>query len=239
MGTRISTQGLARLLRRVLSLLVVAGVSLQLYFLLATLTLAAWQPPSTTFQRTAIWDNLAQQRDVRWRHTPVADAQIANHARRAVIASEDNHFATHRGADWAAIRSAWERNIDSERVLGGSTITQQLAKNLYLSSERSLLRKGQELLLAWMLEATLSKQRILNLYLNQVEWGDSLYGIEAAAQHYFQTNAAQLSAAQAARLAVMLPQPRRLGSNPHSRYMNQRTQTILRRMQAVHWPPAR
>lgn len=211
-------------------LVLVAGVSLQLFFALSIVSLNLSQPLSTAFQRSAIWENLAQARAIEWRHSPVAGNNISDNARKAVIASEDNFFVSHQGVDWAAIERAWLRNAQNDRILGGSTITQQLAKNLFLSGERSMLRKGQELVLAWMLEAGLSKRRILDLYLNQVEWGDGLYGIEAAAQHYFNTSAAKLSAAQAARLAVMLPQPRRLGANPNSGYMNQRTATITRRM---------
>ncbi|THT96458.1 monofunctional biosynthetic peptidoglycan transglycosylase [Lampropedia puyangensis] len=217
-------------------LLAIAGLSLQLYFGITIASLALWQPLSTTFQRTAIWENLREARAITWRHTPVPSDRIADTVRQAVVASEDNLFFSHQGVDWSAIERAWERNAQSERILGGSTITQQLAKNLFLSSERSMLRKGQELVLAWMLEAALSKERILGLYLNQVEWGDGIYGIEAAAQHYFNTNAARLSIAQAARLAVMLPQPRNLGTNPYSSYMNQRTSIITRRMGSVDLP---
>lgn len=217
-------------------LVLLAGVSLQLLFALSIASMNLRQPLSTAFQRSAIWENLAQARAIEWRHTPVAGKHISDNARKAVIASEDSLFFSHQGADWAAIERAWQRNAHNDRILGGSTITQQLAKNLFLSGERSMLRKGQELVLAWMMEASLSKQRILDLYLNQVEWGDGLYGIEAAARHYFNTSADKLSATQAARLAVMLPQPRRLGQNPNSGYMNQRTATITRRMGAIEIP---
>ncbi|KKW67726.1 hypothetical protein AAV94_08795 [Lampropedia cohaerens] len=235
-SNRLRNNPVTRWMWRWLILCALAGLCLQLYFLLATLSLNLWQPPSTAFQRTAIWQNLVQQRAVRWQHTPVSGAAISDHARRAVIASEDSLFFSHRGVDWQALRNAWQSNLQSERVLGGSTITQQLAKNLFLSGERSFVRKGQELLLAWMLEAALPKQRILDIYLNQIEWGDSIYGIEAAARHYFGTSARQLSAAQAAKLAVLLPSPRRLGANPHSRYVNQRTRVIVQRMGAVELP---
>lgn len=217
-------------------LVLVAGLSVQVFFALSIASMNLWMPLSTAFQRTAVWENLAQSRAIQWQHTPVAGEHISDNARKAVIASEDNLFFSHQGVDWDAIERAWQRNAHNERILGGSTITQQLAKNLYLSGERSMLRKLQELLLAWTMEATLSKQRILDIYLNEVEWGDGLYGIEAAAQHYFNTSAAKLSAAQAARLAVMLPQPRRFEANPHSAYLNQRTATITRRMGAIELP---
>lgn len=217
-------------------LVLLAGLSVQLFFAVAILSMNVWLPISTTFQRTAVWENVVQGRAIVWQHRPVAGANISDNARKAVIASEDNLFFSHQGVDWAAIERAWQRNAHNARILGGSTITQQLAKNLFLSAERSMLRKGQELLLAWMMEASLSKQRILDIYLNEVELGDGIYGVEAAAQHYFKTSAANLSAAQAARLAVLLPQPRHFGNNPHSSYINQRTATITRRMGAIELP---
>ena len=122
------------------------------------------------------------------------------------------------------------------KIMGGSTITQQLAKNLLLSSERSMLRKGQELVLSYTLEYTLSKRRILELYLNHAEWGDGIFGAEAAAQHYFRKNAAQLSAQEAARLAVMLPNPKGAEKNPQSAYLNRRTATIAARMRYAELP---
>ena len=122
------------------------------------------------------------------------------------------------------------------KILGGSTITQQLAKNLLLSSERSMLRKGQELVLTYALEYTLSKQRILELYLNHAEWGNGIFGAEAAAQHYFHKSAAQLGPQEAARLAVMLPNPKGAEKNPQTAYLNQRTATIAARMRYAELP---
>jgi monofunctional glycosyltransferase len=122
------------------------------------------------------------------------------------------------------------------KVIGGSTITQQLAKNLFLSSERHLLRKGQEFVITFMLEGLLSKERILEIYLNNVEWGEGLFGVDAAAHHYFHAGAAQLSAYQAARLAVMLPAPKRFELNPRSAYVNSRSGTIAARMGAAELP---
>ena len=123
-------------------------------------------------------------------------------------------------------------------VAGGSTITQQLAKNLFLSGERSYLRKGQEFIITYMLEFLLDKQRIFELYLNVVEWGNGVFGAEAAAQHYYRTTAANLGAEQAARLAVMLPRPRYYDRNRGSGYLAARTSLILRRMNAATLPPA-
>ncbi|QTN23892.1 transglycosylase domain-containing protein [Rhizobacter sp. AJA081-3] len=122
------------------------------------------------------------------------------------------------------------------KVVGGSTITQQLAKNLFLGSERSLARKGQEFVITLMLESLLSKQRILEIYLNSVEWGEGLFGAQAAARHYFRTDAASLGAMQAARLAVMLPAPKRFEKRPNSAYVIGRAGTITARMGAIDPP---
>ena len=116
------------------------------------------------------------------------------------------------------------------KIVGGSTITQQLAKNLFLSGERTLLRKGQEFALAFMLEALLSKQRILEIYLNSVEWGEGVFGAEAAAQHYYRKPAAKLSSYEAARLAVMLPRPKHFEKLPNSAYLANRASTIAARI---------
>jgi monofunctional biosynthetic peptidoglycan transglycosylase len=123
------------------------------------------------------------------------------------------------------------------KVIGGSTITQQLAKNLFLSGERSLARKAQEFAVTFMLEAMLSKRRILEIYLNNVEWGEGVFGAQAAARHYARADAARLSPAMAARLAVMLPAPKRFERNPGSAYVAGRAGTILARMAAVQLPP--
>jgi monofunctional biosynthetic peptidoglycan transglycosylase len=122
------------------------------------------------------------------------------------------------------------------KIIGGSTITQQLAKNLFLSGERTLLRKGQELVLTLLLEAMLDKQRILEIYLNNVEWGEGIFGAEAAAQHYFRKPAARLSPYEAARLAVMLPRPRYFETRPNSEYLASRANTIVARMSVVVVP---
>jgi monofunctional biosynthetic peptidoglycan transglycosylase len=128
------------------------------------------------------------------------------------------------------------KKVKPAKIAGGSTITQQLAKNLLLSGERTLLRKGQELVLALLLEALLPKQRILAIYLNSVEWGEGIFGAEAAAQHYFKKPAARLSAHEAARLAVMLPSPKFFETRQNSAYLARRTGTIVARMPDVSPP---
>jgi len=163
--------------------------------------------------------------------------RISANLKRAVIASEDANFSDHDGVDWEALQKAYEKNNRKHKVVGGgSTITQQLAKNLFLSGSRSYIRKGQELIIAFMLETVMSKERILELYLNVVEYGRGIFGAEAAARHYFRTTAAGLSAAQAAKLAVMLPNPRYYDRHRDTNYLARRTNLIVSRMNSAELP---
>lgn len=234
---------------RWLAIVLCALLALQLFFVARIALAAWWDPQSTSVQRSEmwrIWHQSAQQRP--WQQQWVDYAQISPHLKRAVLTSEDDGFIDHDGVQWDAIERAWERNQKAlERaqnrpnakpvvMYGGSTITQQLAKNLLLSGERSFLRKGQELVLAHTLELFLSKRRILEIYLNNVEWGNGIFGAEAAARHYFGKSAAQLAPAEAARLAVMLPNPRHFEANPRSSYLNQRSNAIQRRMAGTALP---
>jgi monofunctional biosynthetic peptidoglycan transglycosylase len=201
-----------------------------------------------------------------WRQQWVPYEKIADSLKRAVIASEDASFTEHDGVDLEALEKAWEKNQKAEqeaarraeqarrkagrqdtvakapppvpapKIIGGSTITQQLAKNLFLSGERTVLRKGQELVIALLLEGLLGKERILEIYLNSVEWGEGVFGAQAAARHYFRVDAAQLGPQQAARLAVMLPAPKRFEKRPASPYLLSRTATIVARMNDVEIP---
>jgi monofunctional biosynthetic peptidoglycan transglycosylase len=182
--------------------------------------------------------------------------KISPNLQRAVLAGEDTNFATHRGFDYEALQKAWDEGMreatreakkegenddwlptlpDFKR--GASTISQQLAKNLYLSSRRSFFRKGQEAMLTIFLERTLSKPRILEIYLNVIEWGDGIYGAEAAAQHYFHKPASSLSASEAAYLSAMIPNPRTV-FNPqvNPRRVSRRQRIILRGMPYVRLP---
>lgn len=151
----------------------------------------------------------------------------------AVVVAEDGTFWSHGGFDWFEFRESIERNIKEGRpARGASTITQQLVKNLFLSSSKNPLRKLKEWILTWYVEQTLSKSRILELYLNVIEWGKGIYGIEAAAQHYFGKSAADLNREEAARLAAIIPSPRRFRADQESRYVLRRTRIILERMTA-------
>ncbi|MDF1481914.1 transglycosylase domain-containing protein [Extensimonas sp. H3M7-6] len=249
-------------LLRWLALVLLAAVALELFFVLRIALMAGVDPQSTSFQRSEIWAQLHRRGSLHWQQQWVPYAQISDHLKRAVIASEDDGFTSHEGVDWNAVEKAWERNARAEaqaqaraaragkaapaasaarpqrapKIRGGSTITQQLAKNLLLSGERTLLRKGQEFVLTMALELFLSKQRILEIYLNNVEWGEGVFGAEAAAQHYYRKSAARLTPAEAARLAVMLPAPKRFEKTPGSAYLAGRTRTILARMGSAELP---
>jgi monofunctional biosynthetic peptidoglycan transglycosylase len=235
------------------ALVLLAFVALQLFFVGRIAAMAVFDPESTTFQRSEAFRIASEKHRLPWRQRWVPYAQISDNLKRAVIASEDGSFVNHDGVDWDALEKAWERNAKAEaqaarraqlvpsrakppKIVGGSTISQQLAKNLLLSGERSLARKGQEFVLTMVLEHTLSKQRILEIYLNNVEWGEGVFGAEAAAQHYFRKPASRLSAYEGARLAVMLPQPKRFEKMPGSSYLAGRTSTIVARMRDAELP---
>ena len=242
-----------RLFGRWLVLVVVAGVALQLFFLLRIATSATVAPQSTTFQRSEAWRLLKERGQVHWMQGWVPYEQISENLKRAVIASEDDDFVNHDGVEWEAIEKAWEKNARAQEmaqkrspqrasavrpptIVGGSTITQQLAKNLLLSGERTMVRKGQEFVLAFLLERMLSKERILEIYLNSVEWGEGVFGCEAAAQRYWRKHASQLTPYEAARLAVMLPRPRYFEKVPNSGYLANRAHTIVARMRSAELP---
>jgi monofunctional biosynthetic peptidoglycan transglycosylase len=194
--------------------------------------------PTTTSVMEARLETL-QQRDPKavLDHKWVPYARISDELKRAIIVAEDQKFVEHDGFDWEGIQRALEKNQRRGRIVaGGSTITQQLAKNLFLSGERSLLRKGQEAVLASMLEASMSKRRIFEIYLNVVEWGEDVFGAEAAARHYFGVSAAGLEAEQAARLAAMLPRPRYYDRNRESAYLATYSDSILAQMYAAQLP---
>lgn len=247
---------------RWLALVAVAFVALQLFFV-ARIALLAWvDPASTAFERSQMWQrwrNAPTSAPASWHQHWVDYAHISEAAKRAVLTAEDDHFTQHWGVRWDAMLAAWRRNQkaieraqrqaakasgdDSDEAAfvmpalhGGSTITQQLAKNLLLSGQRSFMRKGQELMLTFALEALLDKRRILELYLNHAEWGAGIWGIEAAAQHYFGRSAAQLNAEQAAQLAVLLPRPRHWGPRIQSAPVQRRAHSIASRMAATPIP---
>ncbi|MBC3861062.1 monofunctional biosynthetic peptidoglycan transglycosylase [Undibacterium jejuense] len=210
---------------------------LQAYFFLQIAWWVNFNPSSTSFMRHQLSVLQEKNPDAKLQHQWVPYNRISNNLKRAVIASEDDSFVDHEGVDWEAMQKAYEKNQKKGKVVsGGSTITQQLAKNLFLSGERSYLRKGQELIITYMLESCMSKERILEIYLNSVEWGGGVFGAEAASQHYYHISASALSVAQAARLAVMLPKPRYFDKNQGSGYLQRRTEVIVKRMNNAELP---
>lgn len=245
---------------RLLGLVLLAGLALQIYFLGRIASMVVLNPESSAFQRSEASVIVRNTGALKWRQQWVPYAVLPDNLKRSVIASEDAGFVLHEGVDMEALEKAWDKNAKAEqratqaanriaatkptgkptsqiaKIVGGSTITQQLAKNLFLSGERTLLRKGQELLLTLMLEAMLDKERILEIYLNNVEWGEGIFGAEAAAQHYYRKPASKLSAYEAARLAVMLPRPKYFETRPNSGYLASRANTIAARMGGVELP---
>jgi len=196
-----------------------------------------FNPDMTSFMSLRVDELREKNPKAQLKHQWVPYAKISANLKRAVVAAEDDKFIDHEGFDWEGIQKAMEKNQRRGRVVaGGSTISQQLAKNLLLSASKTPWRKAQEAVITLMLELLWDKQRILEVYLNSVEWGDGVFGAEAASRHYFNASAAQLSAEQAARLAVMLPAPRRYEKNPYSTFVNERTQVILGRMQYAEVP---
>ena len=217
--------------------LVIAFLVAQLWFYGHILYWSRYTPPSTAFMERSLHALQDKDPKARLKHQWVPYERISVNLKRAVIAAEDARFLDHEGFDWEMIQKALAKNEKRGRlVAGASTISQQLAKNLFLSGERSWLRKGQEAIITWMLEDVLSKQRILELYLNVAEWGEGVFGAEAAARYHFGVPAAALSAEQAAWLAVILPSPRRYQRGRLTPYVAGRVDTILARMGSAQIP---
>ena len=188
-------------------------------------------PPKTALMQQRMEEARAKGKKLNIDHRWVSLARVPKHVRKAVLIAEDARFYSHAGIDWHEVGKSFETNWEKGRIVrGGSTITQQLAKNLYLSTARDPIRKFKELLIAWMLEATLSKKRILELYLNIIEWGRGIFGIESAAQRYFHKSASQLTREQAARLAAVIPSPLRRNPIELTPFLEKKKDVILQRM---------
>jgi monofunctional glycosyltransferase len=221
------------------ALFAVAAVALGwLVWIAAHIGWYRYEPPrQTAFMTHRLAEARAQNPNATQQYRWVPYSRISVQLKRAMIAAEDSKFSDHDGFDWNGIQNALEKNRKKGRVVaGGSTITQQLAKNLFLSPERSYWRKAEEALITVLLEVMLPKRRILELYLNVIEWGNGVFGAEAAARHYFGVSAAQLSGEEAARLAAMTPSPRLFERRPDSAYLAARAATILARMPAASIP---
>ena len=214
-----------------------ALVVVQIWFVVHIWYWTDHNPDSTAFMRARLAVIRADEPHERLSHRWVPYRRISLHLKQAVIAAEDAKFASHWGFDWEAMQEAHKRNLrEGEIVRGASTITQQLAKNLFLSGERTWWRKAQEAAITVMLETLLTKRRILEIYLNVAEWGDGVYGAEAAARYHFKVPAAELTSAEAARLAAMLPSPRSYPPGRDTLYLQQRSEDILSHMQYARVP---
>jgi len=230
-----------RRLARILAWLGVAAAAAFLVLQLSFLARIWWwkdhNPQATAFMLARMEQLRARDPQAKLRHSWVSYDRVATSLKRAVVVAEDAKFADHEGFDWEAIEKAREKNLKKGRIVaGGSTISQQLAKNLFLSGERSALRKGEEALITVMIEHVMDKRRILEIYLNVIEWGEGTFGAEAAARHYYGVGANALAPEQSARLAAMVPNPRFYDRNRSTAFLARRTQTILARMPQAELP---
>jgi monofunctional biosynthetic peptidoglycan transglycosylase len=196
-----------------------------------------FNPSSSAFMNTRLEIMQDADPDATLQYQWVDYPKISDHLKRALIAAEDAKFVDHEGFDWEGIQKAYEKNMRKGKIVaGGSTISQQLAKNLFLSTRRTPWRKGEEAIITVMLEAVMDKQRIFEIYLNVIEWGNGVFGAEAAAQHYYHIHASQLSAAQAAKLAAMVPNPRYYDKHREASGLQRKTGIILGRMDDADIP---
>ncbi|MCO6426728.1 monofunctional biosynthetic peptidoglycan transglycosylase [Nitrosomonas communis] len=232
---------MAKLLKRWpwrLSLL--ASCAALLYLTWILLHIVYWNtynPRTSAFMQSRLETLRQLHADATVRHQWVAYEHISPHLKRAIIAAEDSQFMKHNGFDFQAIQHALEKNIkQGEWVAGGSTISQQLAKNLFLSDQKTVWRKFEEMIITIMLEHMMPKRRILEIYLNMIEWGHDVFGAEAAALHYFGVSASGLSARQAAFLASMIPNPRYYDRNRKTQKLLKKSNIILSRMPLAQIP---
>ncbi len=220
--------------------LVLFFMLLFLYQLWIFLHICWWikfNPSSSAFMVDRLEIIQEEKPDAELKYQWVDYSKISSNLKRAVVASEDAKFVDHEGFDWEGIEKAYAKNLKKGKIVaGGSTISQQLAKNLFLSTKRTPWRKGEEALITVMLENLLSKRRILEIYLNVIEWGNGVFGAEAASRHYYKTSAASLSSTQAAKLAAMIPNPRFYDAHKSTSYLNRRTATIQARMRYSEVP---
>jgi len=230
-----------RKLARFLAWLAVAAAAIFLAVQLSFLARVWWwrdhNPSSTAFMDARMEQLRARDPKAKLQHFWVPYDRIAVGLKRAVVVAEDAKFSDHEGFDWEAIEKALEKNRKKGKVVSGaSTISQQLAKNLFLSADRTPWRKGQEALITVMIEHLMDKRRILEIYLNVIEWGDGVFGAEAAARHYYGTSAAALGPEPAARLAAMVPNPRFYDRNRNTPWLAKKTQIVLARMPMAEVP---
>jgi len=230
-------RGVWRWTKRGLLALIALGLLYQ-FWLFGWVLWWNWVNPQTThFQEIRLAELREKDPEAELKKEWVDYRHISNNLKRGIIAAEDAKFVDHEGFDWEGIQKAIEKDQRKGRIVaGGSTISQQLAKNLFLSASKSPLRKGEEALITLMLEHVMDKQRIFEIYLNVVEWGNGIFGAEAAARHYFGVSANHLSASQAAKLAAMLPNPRFYDQHRNAPGLMRKTAIIQARMPAADLP---
>ena len=222
---------------KILSALFLLFVAYQFWILLHILLWTVINPSESAFMETRLEHLQEKNEKATLRHQWVNYNKISIHIKQAVIAAEDAKFIDHEGFDWEGIEKAYEKNKRRKKIVaGGSTISQQLAKNLFLSNQRTPWRKIEETIITLMLETILSKQRILEIYLNVIEWGNNVYGIEAASLHYFSVHASEVSSFQSAKLASMIPNPKYYERHQDTSGLIERSGIILSRMNAVQVP---
>jgi monofunctional biosynthetic peptidoglycan transglycosylase len=241
-GSHRAAEKLLKPVLRAAKWAVILLVGLVVLYELSILVRVWWwaehNPASSAFMEARL-ETLREKRGDRakLKHEWLAYENISPHLKRALIAAEDSKFLDHEGFDWEGIERAMEKNLkEGEIVAGGSTISQQLAKNLFLSGRRTPWRKAQETIITVMIEKLMSKRRILEIYMNVIEWGDNVFGAEAAARHYFNVSARELNEWQAARLAAMAPRPKFYDRNRNTPWLKRKTQIILARMPLVSVP---
>ncbi|MDD5296089.1 MAG: monofunctional biosynthetic peptidoglycan transglycosylase [Rhodocyclaceae bacterium] len=228
---------LGRWLKRILAALVLLFILYQLWFLGCLLWWTRYNPGNTRFMDIRLAELKQKKPDAYLQQQWLPYARISRNLKAALIAAEDAKFVDHEGFDWEGIQKAMEKDQKKGKlVAGGSTISQQLAKNLFLTPTRSFVRKGEEALITLMMENVMDKERIFEIYLNVIEWGNGIFGAEAAARHYFGISAAQLSPEQAARLAAMVPNPRYYDTHRAAPGLLSKTAIILSRMPAAEVP---
>ncbi|MEJ2644180.1 MAG: monofunctional biosynthetic peptidoglycan transglycosylase [Gammaproteobacteria bacterium] len=226
-----------RWVRRLVLLTLAVFVGYQVWVFVHVAWWVDHNPTTTAFIQERLKTLRAEHAHVPIRQRWVAYGNISDNLKRAVIAAEDATFVYHDGFAWGGIEQALLRDVRAGHIVaGGSTISQQLAKNLFLSPERTLWRKGEEALITLMLEGMMSKQRILEIYLNVIEWGNGLYGASAAAHYYYHVDCDRLTPDQAARLAAMIPDPRYFQTHPHNQDLIGATTIIRDRMNEVRIP---
>ena len=222
---------------KVVSVLFLLFFFYQLWVLLHILLWTVVNPSESAFMERRLEHLQEKDEKATLRHQWVNYNQISIHIKQAVIAAEDAKFIDHEGFDWEGIEKAYEKNKRRKKIVaGGSTISQQLAKNLFLSNQRTPWRKIEETMITLMLETILSKKRILEIYLNVIEWGNNVYGIEAASQRYFSAHAKELNSFQSAKLASMIPNPKYYERHQDTSGLIERSGIILSRMNGIKVP---